>query len=115
MNKLNKFRTRLMQALKNRKMTPAILSQLTDLHPATIYRYISGERIPSIDQVSKIADALNVDPAWLMGYDVQADYTFKLNEQDAVLVEKLRQLDPEDKQHLEFIIDQLLKKGKANK
>ena len=115
MNKLNKFRTRLMQALKNRKMTPVILGQLTNLHPATIYRYISGDRIPSIDQVSKIADALDVDPAWLMGYDVQADYVLKLNEQDAVLVEKLRQLDPEDKQHLEFIIDQLLKKGKSNK
>jgi len=115
MNKLNIFRTRLMQALKNRKMTPAILGQLTGLHPATIYRYISGERVPSIDQVAKIADALNVDPSWLMGYNVEADYTIKLNEQDAVLVEKLRQLDPEDKKHLEFIVDQLLKKGKANK
>lgn len=115
MNKLNTFRVRLMEALKNRGMTPAILGTFTGLNQSTIYRYLSGDRVPSIDQIAKMADALRVDPAWLMGYDVQPDYVVQLDSDTAILVEKLKQLEPEDRKHLEFIVDQLLKKGKANK
>lgn len=36
----------------------------------TIYRYIKGEMSPKITTIKVIADIYNVNPVWLMGYDV---------------------------------------------
>ena len=42
----------------------------TGLDKSTISYYLSGKREPAQDNIFIIAQAFNVDPAWLMGYDV---------------------------------------------
>lgn len=42
----------------------------TGLKPSALSNYINGNRLPRQDALSKIADAYNVSPSWLMGYNV---------------------------------------------
>ena len=42
----------------------------TGLNKATISYYMNGKREPAQDNIFIIAQAFDVDPAWLMGYDV---------------------------------------------
>ena len=42
----------------------------THIPKSTVSRYVNGEREPKQDKLSMIADAYNVNPAWLMGFDV---------------------------------------------
>lgn len=37
---------------------------------STISQYVSGTVVPKRDRLVLIADALDIDPLWLMGYDV---------------------------------------------
>lgn len=40
---------------------------------STISQYVNGQVIPKRDRLVLIADALNISPLWLMGYDVPID------------------------------------------
>ena len=40
---------------------------------STISQYVNGQVIPKRDRLVLIADALNINPLWLMGYDVPID------------------------------------------
>lgn len=66
------------------------VARMTGLHKATISYYIKGQREPAQDNIFTIASAFNVDPAWLMGYDVpmqkNVDAEDKYNLESAELV-----------------------------
>lgn len=40
------------------------------INKSALSNYLNGDRTPRQDQISKIAEAFDVNPAWLMGYDV---------------------------------------------
>ena len=61
------FITRLNNELHNKHMTQRELAQRTNITEATISRYCNGKRIPSITQLTKIADVLNVNADYLLG------------------------------------------------
>lgn len=42
----------------------------TGIPKSAMSMYISGQRVPRQDRISEIADAYNINEAWLMGYDV---------------------------------------------
>lgn len=44
--------------------------RIAGINKSALSNYLNGDRLPRQDQISKIADAFNVNPAWLMGYDV---------------------------------------------
>ena len=46
------------------------LCRRTGIQKSALSNYLSGTREPRQDQISFIADPFNVNPAWLMGYDV---------------------------------------------
>lgn len=62
--------TRLAQALAIRGMKQTDLCNKTGIPKSAISQYISGAFEPKQDRLSLIAQALDVDPVWLMGYDV---------------------------------------------
>ena len=64
------FKTRLEHALRYRDIKPAELSRLTGISEATISQYRSGYSKPKDQRLVLIANALGVDPSWLMGLDV---------------------------------------------
>ena len=49
----------------------AELSDITNIPAQTLSRYELGQRVPKINVAVQIADAICVDPLWLMGYDVK--------------------------------------------
>lgn len=61
---------RLKQALKIRNMKQADLVRLTGICKSSISTYISGAYLPKQKNISKIASALRVSEAWLIGENV---------------------------------------------
>ena len=68
--KQSDFASRLSQALEARGMKAADLSKKTKVAEGTISCYITGRYEAKQNRVQVFAEALNVNPAWLMGYDV---------------------------------------------
>lgn len=68
--KQSDFASRLSQALEARGMKAADLSKKTKVAEGTISCYINGRYEAKQNRVQVFAEALNVNSAWLMGYDV---------------------------------------------
>lgn len=66
---MDKVSRRLEQAMNFRLMTAADLSRLTGISKSSISRYMSGEYNPNSEKLYKLSKALNVNEAWLLGYD----------------------------------------------
>lgn len=76
MKKLKKvadFKDRFKFALKAREKTQAEISKKTEIDKASISYYLKGNYEPKNDKLYLIADALNVSPEWLMGYDTEME------------------------------------------
>ena len=70
MHKVKKISDRLKEALNIKGIKAIELSQLTGINKSQISHYISGYCEPKQDNFYLIANVLNVDYGWLMGYDV---------------------------------------------
>lgn len=66
---MSKFARRLEMALQMNNMRSVDLCKKTGLSSATISQYKTGYCSPRMDRVMIIAEALNVSPGWLIGYD----------------------------------------------
>lgn len=67
------IKKRLREALDNRNMTQQELSDKTGIPKASISQYLSGYAKPKSDRIYMISSALNVNEAWLLGFDVPID------------------------------------------
>lgn len=67
---MNELKDRLAEALEVRGILPAELSRRTGVNKGTISKYLKGEYLPKQSKIATMADALEVSPAWLMGYNV---------------------------------------------
>lgn len=67
---VEKCATRIKKALSIRGMRQYELCGKTKIPKSAMSQYISGAFEPKQDRVFLIARALDVDPVWLMGYDV---------------------------------------------
>lgn len=63
--------SRLRLALEKRHMNQAELARQTGTIPSAVSHYYWGSRLPGIEKVMQLADALDVNPLWLLGYDVE--------------------------------------------
>ena len=61
---------RLRKALSIRGMTQSELCRRTKIATSAMSEYLKGLYDPKQDKVYIISQALNVDPVWLMGFDV---------------------------------------------
>ena len=61
---------RLSIALSNANMKPQELANCAKVNKASISQYINGSHKPSNLSAGKIANVLQVNPLWLMGFDV---------------------------------------------
>ena len=96
---------RLKKALSIRNMTQAELCQKTKIPKSALSEYLKGLYEPKQDRLLILSDALNVDPVWLMGFDVPMEIDNKkvapseanLTESERVVLELFRAI-PEDQQ-----------------
>lgn len=71
--KEDSFQNRFCKALEIRNMKCSELSKATGIRESTLSQYKSGYAEPKSQKLGIIAQALNVDPVWLMGLDVPMD------------------------------------------
>ncbi len=64
------FRNRFVQAMQIRNMRQVDVAEKSGLDKAQISQYKNGKYEPMQDALYKLATALNVNVAWLMGHDV---------------------------------------------
>lgn len=96
MDILNKevFAERLKEIMRDNNQTLTSLSERVKLSPATISRYTSGKMAPKITTIEVIAREFNVNPAWLMGYDVDKRF-----DEDKIKERVSNYYDLNDKDH----------------
>jgi transcriptional regulator with XRE-family HTH domain len=75
---LETIANRIKKALEIRNMRQADLASITGIGKSSISTYISGAYEPKQRNIYKISKALNVDEAWLMGYDVPMERKDKI-------------------------------------
>jgi transcriptional regulator with XRE-family HTH domain len=99
-----KCSVRLARALAIRGMKQSELCEKTKIPKSAISQYLSGSFEPKQDRLHVIAQALNVDPVWLMGFDVPMEKVnetspseLQLTEGDKMILEVFR-LIPEEQQ-----------------
>lgn len=101
-----KCSVRLAKALAIRGMKQYELCEKTKIPKSAISQYLSGLFEPKQDRLHIIAQALDVDPVWLMGFDVpmekgneKSPTEPELSEGEKVLLELFNRV-PEDQQQL---------------
>lgn len=95
---------RIRQAMELRSMKAVDLVQATGIGKSAISQYISGKYEPKQVAIHKIAKALNVSEAWLMGYDVPIQRAEEIKtvvtKEEKELLEMFHKLDSLDKKEL---------------
>lgn len=89
---------RLQEAMELRNMKQVDLINATGIKKSALSQYVSGKILPRQNNIYKLAKALNVNEAWLMGYDVD----IKRNSED----EKTTKLPIRERLQLEELMQQ---------
>lgn len=86
------FKVRLKQALELRGMRAVDLVEKTGIPKGAISYYLAGKSQPKADRIYIMARALDVNEAWLLGYDVtmQRPDERKKTDQLAKLIGRMR-------------------------
>ena len=77
---------RLQYALTVRGIKPIELAEKSGIDKGAISRYLSNKYKPKYNAIAKLAAALNVQHAWLMGYDVPMEPNKTAMLDDSVIV-----------------------------
>ena len=99
---------RIKKALSIRNMTQTELCARAKISKSSLSEYLSGKYVPRQDKVFILAQALDVDPVWLWGYDVPMEKKEEpkeksspgeptLTEGEKLMLELFRRI-PEDRQ-----------------
>ena len=70
MKKISDSQHRIREMLTVLGISQQDISDKTKIDKSTLSLYLSGKRTPRQDKISLISNAYNIDPSWLMGYDV---------------------------------------------
>lgn len=79
MKPIDTFQNRLQKALNNKNIKPVELHEKTGLSESLISKYLSGNAIARQKKLILLAEALNVNPVWLMGYDIPINENTKID------------------------------------
>lgn len=71
MKLVSTFSERLREILELKDIKPSKLAELVDINKSTISQYLNGEYEPKRNRIELFAKTLNVNEAWLIGYDVE--------------------------------------------
>uniref|UniRef100_UPI00243426FD helix-turn-helix domain-containing protein n=1 Tax=Staphylococcus aureus TaxID=1280 RepID=UPI00243426FD len=116
---MNSFKDRLKQIMSERKISQSELSRRTGIGRNSISDYLNGKYEAKQDKVFELAKALNVNEAWLMGFDISKNRKIENNDitsiynkltpprQENVLNYANEQLDEQNKtDNMKTVMDQ---------
>lgn len=111
-DKVSDFSKRLSYAMDIRNMKQVDLVEKTGIKKASMSHYVRGIRTDvSLDVISTLADALDVNPVWLIGYDVPMESSITYSRRSADLL--MNSLEDESTRQVIEIMDKLDGTGKA--
>jgi transcriptional regulator with XRE-family HTH domain len=73
------IKDRLKKAMHYREISPIELSEETKIPKSSISQYMSGYAKPKQDRIYLICKVLDINEAWLLGYDVPMERTPSIN------------------------------------
>lgn len=101
--KISNSSTRLKELMNILEITQADICKKTGLTKSVVSMYVNGYREPRQDKISQISDAYNLDPAWLMGYevpmykrDITVDYTLVTERYNSTVAETLNEVKKDE-------------------
>lgn len=105
---MNKFQIRLIEALHDSGYSQQELSQHLNVHKTVVNSWIVGKcKAPNdINKIIEISKYLNVNPAWLAGFD-EPRQKFSLTSREKQLLEKYRQLSEANQQLIQTTVEAL--------
>lgn len=116
----NLFRNRLEYALAIRGIKPVDLAKKAGLSEQLISQYRSGRSAPKREKLISISKALDVNPVWLMGYNVPMDMekttnNIELTVDEIGIIEKYRDASDMEKEMVKRVLKyvELFNKGGA--
>ncbi len=71
--KVSTSQMRLRELMEKKKIKQADIARKTGIARSTVSYYLSGKREPRPNSIRLISQAFDVDPSWLMGFDVPMD------------------------------------------
>lgn len=108
---------RISKALSIRGMKQAELCERANIPKSSLSIYISGAYEPKQDRLYDMAEALGVDPVWLMGYDVPMEREKntptepELSEGEKMLLDLFRRVPVESQQMVLDMLKVVLKQS----
>lgn len=106
------FIKRLTELMEEFEMTQIQLAQKIDITNVTISRYLSGERKPRIEIVTKIANVFSVSTDYLLGLSDERNTNKNNDEEFISFYEDYKDLDEDDKDMLKAMFEAIKKKKK---
>lgn len=109
---MSSFASRLNKAMELRNMKQSELVEKTGITKGAISQYLKGKYAPKQINTYKIAKALNVNPVWLMGKEVEIDFEqeiYYLNDDVRELAQELF-----DNRELKLVMDSSRKLSKKS-
>lgn len=70
---MESIKNRIKEGMIMRKISAAQLAKMSGVSEASISNYLNDKVKPKTNNIQKLASALEVNEAWLMGYDVDPD------------------------------------------
>lgn len=103
------FAKRLKKLMSDNNETTYSLGEFLNLSAATISRYADAKMSPKITTIQAMAKYFNVNPAWLMGYDVERSLNIEkektLTDEEVNIINKFNALDEKGKHTVNTILD----------
>ena len=116
------FRNRLEYALAKRGIKPVDLAKKAGLSEQLISQYRSGRSAPKREKLISLSKALDVNPVWLMGYNVPMDVektssNIELTVEEIGIIEKYRDASDMEKEMVKRVLKyaELFKNGGLKK
>ena len=104
------FSVRLKKAMELRKIKASELSKRTNISPPMISDYLKGKYKAKQNNIYQLAKVLNVNEAWLMGYDVSIERVpdeLRGLDEDEIILKKINQLNVDQKKAVINLIDSM--------
>lgn len=106
---------RLLLALSNADISQQELSEKSGVSKASISQYVNGFHSPSNISSGKMGKVLDVEPLWLMGFDVEMkkELSSESAKNDMAFLEKFSLLNERDKKIVMSMMDSMLSTKKS--
>ena len=114
--KVSNSRERLIELMEFYGINQTELCKRTGLQKSALSNYLNGDREPRQNQISLIADPFNINPAWLMGYDVPMENSINIeveNSQEIAAAMRLYSYYEKVSPEVRTAIDVLLKSAQS--